>query len=136
MIYCGSLIVFYYYYAVYMTHADPIHARDSLIAWIVTTYTNFLVQIAMIVFLLQLKTNFSPQETYISTEGNIKDDISVHSVERVEDDEIRDQFKYLNKNTDSFCNDLDEIRKSEHSSLNSDMKPTSKRSDSNTTSVN
>jgi hypothetical protein len=93
----------------------------------------------MIVFLLQLKTNFSPQESYITPEGNIKDDISVHSVERVEYDEIQDQFKHLNKNTASLLNEVDEFRKTEHSSLNSDVKrtsPTSKRTDSNATSVN
>lgn len=76
VMYCASLIVFYYYLAIYMTYTDPQHSRDALIAWIVTTYTNFAVQIAMIVFFLQLKTNYSKEPSqHMSTEP--KDDVSV-----------------------------------------------------------
>jgi hypothetical protein len=43
VMYCTSLIVFYYYLAVYMMAVDPQHSKDALIAWIVTTYMNFIV---------------------------------------------------------------------------------------------
>ena len=92
-----------------MLYVDPKHARDALIAWIVTTYTNFLVQIAMVVFFLQLKTDFS-EKTYLSTDLDAHDTVSVQSVERIEEtDTFHDQFSHLKKQTESLFEDPNNI---------------------------
>lgn len=59
IIYILSIVIFYYYLALQMTEDDPSTVRSVLIAWIVTIYMNFLVQLAMLVIFLQLKTHKS-----------------------------------------------------------------------------
>lgn len=55
--YIVSIVVFYYFYYIYTISTSLDAKRECLIAWIVTTYMNFLVQLAMIAIFLQLKTN-------------------------------------------------------------------------------
>lgn len=57
LLYIVSIIVFYYYLALQITDTDPATDRSVLIAWIVCTYMNFLVQLAMIVIFMQMKSN-------------------------------------------------------------------------------
>lgn len=57
LLYIVSIIVFYYYLALQITDTDQFTDRSVLIAWIVCTYMNFLVQLAMIVIFMQMKSN-------------------------------------------------------------------------------
>lgn len=53
--YSASIVLFYYFFYKYVTDPEPNSDKttmETLLAWIITTYMNFLVQIAMIVIFL------------------------------------------------------------------------------------
>jgi hypothetical protein len=90
----------------------------------------------LIGFFLQLKINLGDQTEV--PQVAVKDDISVHSVERVEEVNLRDPFEHLN--TRSLLNDPNDgsdFGKSEESSINTDRltTKTGTRTDSQGVSV-
>lgn len=87
-----------------------------MIAWIVTTYMNFIVQLAMIAIFLQLKTKERRGEVLVTVARE-----SVYSVEEIApyDESFEEGDRYKNLDIDTYLEDDTQRYKSEYSTINS-----------------
>lgn len=109
--YSISIVIFYYYLALYMSTEDEQTVRRALLAWIVTTYMNFFVQLAMIVIFMQLKskrTNPGEETTphdIITETDDQSANVRSYSVERISDNYYSPERK---SERDDLCTENNE----------------------------
>jgi hypothetical protein len=90
--------------------------RACMIAWIVTTYMNFVVQLAMIAIFLQLKTKERHGDVLVTAARE-----SVYSVEDIApyDESFVEADRYKNIDVDTYLEEDTQRYKSEYSTINS-----------------
>ena len=108
--------MFYYFYYIQTTRISVAANRACMIAWIVTTYMNFVVQLAMIAIFLQLKTKERRGEVLVTVARE-----SVYSVEEITpyDESFVEGDRYKNLDVDTYLEDDTQRYKSEYSTINS-----------------
>ena len=127
--YSASIVLFYYFFYKYVTDPAPNHedktTMETLLAWIITTYMNFAVQIAMIVIFLQLKSKRRTEnEDVLVSVGDERSESDV-SIERInprdlDEDFIEEHFNLLDETFSESEVDDKSVRKSENSTLQSE----------------
>lgn len=133
--YLASIVIFYVYFFKEVTDYEPSTISKCLLAWIITTYMNFLVQLAMIVIFMQLKSK-SRHETaknfeYIAevvVSEDYDDNENDQTIERIDPEydgvSNNNNFKHLTESLiESDIDDAKTNTKSANSTLQSDEIP-------------
>ena len=133
--YLASIVIFYVYFYKEVTDYEPATISKCLLAWIITTYMNFLVQLAMIVIFMQLKSKSRHETTKnfeVVTDGLVYEDADDNewdqTIERIDPEfdgvSNNNNFKHLTESLiESDIDDAKTNTKSANSTLQSDENP-------------